>query len=190
MSSPLIAVVLAAGGSTRFAAGPKVRAVVGGVPLVVRAIGAALAADCFDSVLVVEGAEPLDDLVGDLGVTIVPNAQWREGQATSVAIAVDAAADLGARSVVIGLCDQPGVGPEAWTLVATTSAPTPIVVAELGGVLAPPVRLDAEVWPLLPRSGDEGARSLWRGRPDLVTAVACPGSPDDIDTLEDLDAWN
>jgi CTP:molybdopterin cytidylyltransferase MocA len=49
--------------------------------------------------------------------------------------------------------------------------------------------LHRDVWPLMPTSGDEGARPLLRAHPDWVQAVACLGSAADIDTLEDLARW-
>jgi CTP:molybdopterin cytidylyltransferase MocA len=178
------AVVLAAGRGSRFGGdGHKLLAPFRGRPLVAWALDAASG---LDELIVVTGAVDLDDVV-PAGARIVRNERWSGGQATSLAAAVAAAA--GHEAVVVGLGDQPLVPAEAWRLVAASTA-TPIAVATYGGARRNPVRLAAEVWHLLPVDGDEGARSLVRGRNDLVTEVACPGDPADVDTQEDLATWS
>ena len=186
---PQIAVVLAAGSSTRFVDGPKQLAQLDGQPLVAIAVQAALDAGCFASVLVVAGAVSLEGIVPE-GVVIVDNPLWASGQASSLLAGIAAARDAGAQAVVVGLADQPFVTPEAWQLVSRMETERPIVVATYAGQRGNPVRLGAEVWDDLPNQGDEGARALLRGRPELVAAVACPGDASDVDTVEDLEQWN
>ena len=189
LPQPQIAVILAAGSSTRFVDGPKQLAQLNGQPLVAIAAQAALDAGCFASVLVVAGAVPLEGIVPE-GVVIIDNPLWASGQASSLLAGIAAARDAGAQAVVVGLADQPFVAAEAWQLVSRMETELPIVVATYKGQRGNPVRLGVEVWDDLPNEGDEGARVLLRGRPELVAAVACPGDASDVDTVEDLEQWN
>lgn len=87
--------------------------------------------------------------------------------------------------MVIGLGNTPGLTPGAWRTVATTPG-GPMVFATCEDRRGHPVRLDASVWPLLPTAGNEGARALASGRPELVVEVPGVGAPGDIDTPEAL----
>lgn len=187
-----VAIVLAAGEGSRFA-GPhhKLAAVVDGHSLAEHAIGTALTAD-IGPVIVVTGAAGiaalhLDDRLA-AQVTVVHNPRWADGQSTSLRAGLVAADDrFAAEAAVIGLADQPGVVPEAWRRVAAATAP--IAIATYAGERRNPVRLTRAVWDLMPTGGDAGARTVARLRPDLVREIPCPGSADDIDTVEDLSRW-
>ncbi len=178
------AVVLAAGGGSRFS-GPthKLLAELDGRPVVAHALASALAAG-LDEVIVVDGAVDLSDLL-PAGVRRVHNADWAAGQAGSLLAAIEVAEAGGHDAVVVGLGDQPRVPAAAWRAVAASGSP--IAVATYGGRRRNPVRLGRSVWPLLARTGDEGARAVMRARPELVEEVACDGDPLDVDTAEDLD---
>jgi molybdenum cofactor cytidylyltransferase len=176
------AVVLAAGGSVRFGDGAKLAALFRGRPLLSWAVEAALEA-ALDETIVVTGAT---ELTLPAGVAVVRNAKWADGLASSLASAIDACDHHDA--IVVAPGDMPFITSQAWRSLASSSAP--IAVATYEGRRSHPVRLARDVWPLLPRSGDEGARTLIRLRPDLVQEVACIGRPVDIDTVEDLDEWS
>jgi CTP:molybdopterin cytidylyltransferase MocA len=181
------AVVLAAGGSTRFdGPGHKLLAPFRGRPLVAWAVEHALAAGLDATVVVIGAIDILDVLPTD--VTVVQNPEWARGMASSIRIGVDWAEGAGHQAVVIGLGDQPCIPGSDWRAVADASGP--IAVATFEGRRRPPVRLAREVWPLLPPEGETGARAVMQSRPDLVTEVACQGQPFDIDTTEDLIQWS
>lgn len=179
-----IAVLLAAGGGTRFHGGThKLLAPLRGRLVYEWAVEHALAAD--HDVWLVTGRATLAPIAG---VRFLPNLRWADGMATSLQRAVTEALELEIPAITVGLADQPFVTPTAWR--AVTESTSPIAVATYQGLRGNPVKLAAEVWPLLPTEGDEGARSLLRLRPDLVHEVPCDGSSADIDTLEDLARWN
>lgn len=184
-------VVLAAGAGRRFTSsggeGHKLLAEIDGRPVIGHVLDAVRSAG-FDEVILVQGAVDLSGFA--IGVTVLPNARWADGIATSLQVAVAHAIEAGHAAMVVGLADQPGVPAEAWRAVTAAPAAPPIAVAVYDGHRGNPVRLAAEAWPLLPTTGDEGARTLMRGRPDLVREVPCSGQARDVDTLEDLDRWS
>lgn len=181
-----VAIVLAAGGGSRFAGGGhKLNAIIGGRSVYIWALQAAIDADV-GPVVLVTGAVEL--LVNDPRVIVVRNPQWATGLASSLQVGIATAREHGAEAVVVGLGDQPFVGASAWQAVA--ASPSPIAVATYDTKRGNPVRLHAEIWPILPTSGDEGARSVLRIYSNLVEGVPCEGSSSDIDTVADLERLN
>lgn len=187
-STPLgVAAILAAGGGTRFV-GPthKLLAELAGRPVWEWALDAALDAG-FADVLVVTGAVEVHP---PAAVRSVHNPDWRQGQGSSLGVAVAAARALGATHLTLGLADQPFVGADAWRAVGGADPTCRIALAVYDGRPGPhPVRLAAETWPHLSFDGDRGARELLATHPDWCCRVDCVGSPDDVDTVEDLARW-
>lgn len=182
-----VAIVLAAGGGSRFAGGGhKLNAIIGGRSVYAWALQAAIDADVGPAVVLVTGAVELP--VNDPRVIVVHNPQWATGLASSLQVGIATAREHGAEAVVVGLGDQPFVSASAWQAVA--ASPSPIAVATYDTKRGNPVRLHAEIWPILPTSGDEGARSVLRIYSNLVEEVPCEGSSSDIDTVADLERLN
>jgi CTP:molybdopterin cytidylyltransferase MocA len=186
------ALVLAAGGGSRFVGTThKLLVEIAGKP-VVRHVLEAVAASGVSPIIVVTGAVSLEEVLttplpGNPDVVVTHNDRWRSGMASSLQCGLVVARQRGLAGVVVGLGDQPGVPASAWRQVADTDAP--IAVATYHGVRRNPVRIHAELWDQLPHDGDEGARTLIRVRPELVAEVACEGNADDIDTADDVARW-
>lgn len=181
-------VVLAAGAGRRFVGEThKLLAPLRGARVIDRAVDAAVDAAVGD-VVVVTGAVAVPSLPD--GVRVVHNPDWASGQRSSAMLALDLAEGDGVEAVVIGLADQPFVGADGWRAVARSSAP--LAVASYDGRRAPPVRIHRSLWDEARRTHgdpDEGLRSFIGLRTVSVEEVPCGGSPDDIDSPEDLLRW-
>jgi CTP:molybdopterin cytidylyltransferase MocA len=191
-------ILLAAGDGTRLGQ-PKATVELNGVTLAERGV-ALLRTGGATPVLVVAGAVP----VAVPGTHTVYNRQWSSGMGSSLVAGLrvlnaedgdpgDPASGPGAgvTAAVIALADQPLIGPEAVRrLIAAHDAGATVAVAAYDGKPRNPVLIGREHWPEVLRmaAGDAGARPFLRAHPDLVTLVECgdTGSPDDIDTPEDL----
>jgi CTP:molybdopterin cytidylyltransferase MocA len=178
-------ILLAAGSGSRLGQ-PKALVELGGETLAER--GVALLAD--------GGADPVILVTGAVPVTIpealaVHNPDWSTGMGSSLATGLRALAETDAVAAVIALADQPLVGAESVRrLIAAYRDGAPVAVAAYEGKPRNPVLIAREYWPtvLQMATGDTGARAFLQARADLVTQVECAdtGSPDDVDTAEDL----
>jgi CTP:molybdopterin cytidylyltransferase MocA len=198
--SRVVAVVLAAGGGTRFGGG-KLVATLDGKPLVAHVVDLAREVGCGAIVVVTgSGAEAVEAAVGGGSVTAagtarvatVRNHEWETGLASSVRVGIGAAAAAlpGAEAALILLGDQPRVRPE--TVRALLAAPEdparPIVApAYASGAGSNPVIVHRVGWPLVERLvGDRGLGPLILASPELVVRVAVDGDNPDVDTRADL----
>ena len=178
-------VILAAGASTRLGR-PKQLAVWAGESLLRRIVRTALAGG--GPVLVVTGcqAEAMAAHLADLPVTVVVNAAWEEGMASSLRCGI-AALPPGATGALLLNCDQPLVTPELLARLQASHRQDPraIVACDYGDARGTPTLLPAWTFPQLSAlRGDQGARGLLR-EPGVVW-VPFPGGGLDVDRPEDL----
>ena len=188
MTVPHVAVVLAAGGSTRLGR-PKQLLTRDGEALVHRAARLALASGAA-RVRVIVGAHA-DDVVAavrDLPVECLVNPRWNEGLAGSVRVALDALAAHD-RATLLLTCDQPAldlVHVQA-LLAAARAAPSGSAATRFGDRVGVP----AVVAPTMLRAardlqGDRGLRDVLNADGAGVIACDAPVLGVDIDTPEDV----
>jgi len=179
---PVAGLVLAAGGGRRYGM-PKALVEHEGSLLVERAVRTA-AAVC-DPVLVVLGARAVDvwrraDLAG---ATVLANADWESGMASSLRTGLDGLRGWPGRvdAVLVLLVDVPGMTPAALARVAAHAAPDALAVAAYDGVRGHPVLLGRDHWAgvTATATGDEGARAYLAAHD--VIEVDCTGLADPTD---------
>lgn len=185
----LAAIVLAAGGASRFG-GPKQLARIGAVSLVRRAAHLALLS-CPAGVVVVTGAwaAAVEKELAGLPLRPCRNPRWRAGMAGSLRRGLDALPRAATACLVL-LADQPLVDEaDLRRLVAAwAEAPERVAAAAYDAIRGVPAIFPSAYWrQLRALRGDRGARAVIASLAQ-VTTVALQHAACDIDTLQDLDA--
>ncbi|WP_255197542.1 nucleotidyltransferase family protein [Halorarius litoreus] len=184
-------VVLAAGTSSRYGDDNKLLAELDGRPLVYHAASTLLDADLAGVTVVVgHEADRVRDALAELDVIVRTNERYAEGQSTSVATGVAAAAERDADAVVLSLGDMPTVDAatvdrliRAYKLGVGT-----VIAAAYDGTRGNPTLFDRSYFDvLLDIDGDVGGREIFH-TDDRAVAVETgdPGVRYDVDLPEDL----
>lgn len=186
------ALVLAAGRASRMGGTNKLLAEVDGVPLLLRAVNAALASKAA-SVTVVLGyeADKAEALLAGRRVAIVRNPDFAEGMSTSLRAGI-AALPAEAEAAVVLLADMPRIGAaHVDRLIDAFEAKRPsIVVPQRGGRRGNPILWPREFFaPMQALSGDQGARGLLEAHAGRIRPVEMDDDAIhvDIDTPADLE---
>ena len=180
-------IVLGAGTSSRFGATKQIVSV-DGSPLVVHAIDALKGASVGELIVVVGHDQDAVRAVLPDDVKVVANADYRDGQATSLAAALHAVDDTSEAAVVL-LADQPGVTATDVRALIDGFQTTRSQIVRLMFTDGPgPALLSREIYAEAGHlHGDAGARVLMASHPGWVHEVRIDRpAPVDVDTPEDL----
>jgi molybdenum cofactor cytidylyltransferase len=184
-------IILAAGSSSRMGK-PKQLIQIGGRPLVVRAVEAALGSSVWPVIVVLGAhAEKVRPSLARLPVLAVENAAWPEGMASSIRTGITSLRQFARKldGAIIALCDQPAFSADVISRLIAAQRQTgrSIAAAQYPGRCgAPALFMRTHFDALASLTGEEGARNLLNGDPGSVAAIEMPELAADLDTPEDV----
>lgn len=186
---PVVAVVLAAGSSTRMGRN-KMLLDLGGQTVVRRAVQAALDAGLAVVVVLGHEAERIEAELSGLPCTLVLNPDHAHGVGTSLHRGI-AHAGQGAGAIVVVLADMPFVSAEmiATQVARYRESGAPLVISRYGDVQAPPTLYDRSLFAELLEVPDERCgKQVVKRHLDEAVAMAWPEEAlRDIDVAEDYE---
>jgi molybdenum cofactor cytidylyltransferase len=186
------AVVLAAGGSTRFGK-PKQFALFEGETFVRRIVRAAIEAGCAPVVVVAgEDSARITSELAQFTVTIPMNPDWQSGLGSSIVVGIRHAMNLAPEldAVILLACDQPFVTVAVLTqlIQSRLTSGKPIVASAYATTLGIPALFDRSCFPdLLRLKGNSGAKGIILERSQDVASFDFPAGEIDIDTAADYE---
>ena len=184
------AVVLAAGGSTRFGK-PKQFALFQGETFIRRTVRAAIESDCAPVVVVTgEDSARVSLELSGLAVSIAMNPNWQSGLGSSIVVGIRRAMNLtpDLEAVVLLTCDQPFVTAAilAQLIQLRLTSGKPIIASAYAETLGIPALFDQSCFPdLLRLKEDSGAKGIILARPHDLASFDFPAGAIDIDTAAD-----
>ena len=186
------AVVLAAGGSTRFGK-PKQFALFQGEAFIKRIVAAAIEADCAPVVVVTgEDSARITSELTRFTVTIAMNPDWQSGLGSSIVVGIRHAMNLApdVDAALLLTCDQPFVTAAvlAQLIQLRLTSGKPIVASAYATTLGIPALFDRSCFPdLLGLKKDSGAKKIILARAHDVMSFDFPAGQIDIDTAADYE---
>ena len=188
--SKLSAIILAAGGSSRYGR-CKQLVEINGSSLVRLAVDKLSALFSNDRITVVVGAnsEAVVQAVSGLPVNIVENEHWQQGLASSLKAGLNSA-EPDCRAVMITLCDQVLVTEEHLRQLRGLwyADPSEIMASAYAGTVGTPAIIPAEFYPqILALEGDAGAKSILNNNVGRVKTLPVPEAEFDLDVPADLE---
>lgn len=190
-------VILAAGPSRRFGDDPpKQLAVVDGEPAVRRIVRQAVESHLSEVVVVTgKAAMRVAKTLEDLGVRVVHNPLFREGQSSSVRVGLEAV-DARAAAAMFVPADQPRLSVPVINALVDCYRETgaPIVVPTYAGRRGAPVLISRALFAELATiQGDAGGRQIFPRHEERIVELALSSdaplrdvdTPDDLRTLDD-----
>ena len=189
------AVILAAGGSSRFGQ-PKQLLPFRGNTLVRTIVNAACEAGCSPVVVVVGGdGEKIHPELAHAKVMEVRNANWQRGIGSSIRSGVQALTDHApdVEAILLLVCDQPAVNARVIEALIAMHETTKkeIVASSYADTVGVPALFNRSFFERLLSLGDEaGAKSIILQNPERVAQFPFPEGAIDIDTWEDWEKLN
>lgn len=181
-------IILAAGASTRLGQ-PKQNLKFQDKTLLQRTVEIAVASTC-RPVIVVVGANA-DHILPIENCDLIYNANWEEGMASSIRIAMtEIVKNKAIDNVVIMLCDQPFVSTALIDSMVQKRIETdkPIIACTYSDTIGVPALFNRSLFEeLLLLKGNEGAKSIFKTHTEQIVTIPFPEGSIDIDTLDDYE---